>query len=37
MAIYRPSVDAANCKICAVSDEANNVCLNYGANMKIGW
>jgi len=37
MAIYRPSVDTPNCKVCALDDEFNKICINYGANLKVGW
>ena len=36
-AIYRPSVDSPACKVCALDDEFNKVCINYGANLKVGW
>ena len=37
MAIYRPSVDTPACKVCLLEDEFNKICLNYGANIKVGW
>jgi hypothetical protein len=35
--VTRPKCGEATCGLCALDDEFNQVCLNYGATMKVGW
>ena len=33
----RPDVQAYNCKTCLIDKDSTEVCLTYGANLKVGW